>query len=59
MFSALFIVYLVLCLMVAILARKTRLGFYRGFLFSIMITPFLLALYLLIFSTLESDKVRS
>lgn len=50
--------YFVLCLMVAILARSSRLGFFRGLLFSIMITPFLMILYLLIFTTLESEKAR-
>lgn len=50
--------YFVLCLMVAILARGSRLGFFRGLLFSIMITPFLMILYLLIFTTLESEKAR-
>lgn len=47
--------YMVLCFMVAILGRKTRLGFFRSFLFSIMLTPFLIMLYLLIFTTLESE----
>lgn len=59
MFSTLSIVYLILCLMVAILSRKTRLGFFRGLLFSFIFTPFLMVLYLLIFSGLESDKTRS
>ncbi len=49
------LVYLVLSFMVAILGRKTRLGFFRSFLFSIMLTPFLIMLYLLIFTTLESE----
>lgn len=48
--------YLVLCLMVALLGRKTKLGFFRSLLFSIMLTPFLITLYLLIFSTLETEK---
>lgn len=49
------VVYLILCFMVAILGRKTRLGFFRSFLFSLMLTPFLIMLYLLIFMTLESE----
>lgn len=51
----LILAYMVLCFMVAILGRKTRLGFFRSFLFSIMLTPFLIMLYLLIFTTLESE----
>jgi len=49
------IAYMILCLMVAILGRRTRLGFFRSLLFSIMLTPFLIMLYLLIFTTLESE----
>jgi hypothetical protein len=47
--------YLVLCFMVALLGRRSRLGFFRGFLFSIMLTPFLITLYLLIFMSMESE----
>jgi hypothetical protein len=48
-------IYLILCLMVAILGRKTRLGFFRSLLFSIMVTPVVIMLYLLIFTTLEAE----
>lgn len=51
----LIVIYLVLCFMVALLGRRTRLGFFRGFLFSIMLTPFVMMLYLLIFTTLEAE----
>ncbi len=47
--------YLILCLMVAILGWRTRLGFFRSFLFSIMLTPVLIMLYLLIFTTLDAE----
>ena len=47
--------YLVLCLMVAILGRRTRLGFYRSLLFSIMVTPIVIMLYLLLFATVEAE----
>lgn len=51
----LILVYLILCLMVAILGWRTRLGFFRSFLFSIMLTPVLIMLYLLIFTTLDAE----
>lgn len=47
--------YLVLCLMVALLGRRTRLGFFRSLLYSIMLTPLLITFYLLIFSTVETE----
>ena len=47
--------YLTICFMVAMLGYKTRLGFFRSFLFSILLTPFLVTLFLLILSTLEPE----
>lgn len=47
--------YLILCFMVALLGRSSRLGFFRSFLYSILLTPLLIALYLLIFSTVDSE----
>lgn len=55
MLPIIIIVYLILSFMVALLARRTQLGFFRGFLFSIMLTPFLIMLFLLIFGSLESE----
>lgn len=55
MLSIIILVYLILSFMVALLARTTRLGFFRGFLFSIMLTPFLIMLFLLIFGSLEAE----
>jgi len=55
MLAIIILVYLILSFMVALLARRTRLGFFRGFLFSIMLTPFLIMLFLLIFGSLESE----
>lgn len=52
------VIYLVLALMVAILARKTRMGFFRGLLFSIMFTPILSLLFLLILSLVDSDDPK-
>jgi len=52
-------IYMILCVMVAILGRKTRLGFFRSFLFSVMLTPILIMLYLLIFLTVESEARKN
>jgi len=46
-------IYLVLCLMVALLGYRTPLGFFRGFVFCVMLTPFVVMLYLLIFTSLN------
>jgi len=51
-------VYLILSFMVALLGRRTRLGFFRGFLFSIMLTPFVIMFFLLISSALESEAKK-
>ena len=48
-----FVIYLVLCLMVALLGYRTPLGFFRGFVFCVMLTPFVVMLYLLIFTSLS------
>ena len=48
--------YLSLCFMVAFLGRRTRLGFFRSFLFSVLLTPLLTMLYLLIFDTLDTER---
>lgn len=52
------VAYLILCLMVALLGRGSKLGFFRSLLFSIMLTPFLMTLYLLIFATLEAEAKK-
>ena len=46
--------YLILCFMVALLGLSSRLGFFRSFLFSILLTPLSIAIFLLIFSTVDS-----
>lgn len=51
-------VYLLLCVMVAALGRRSRLGFFRGLLFSVMLTPLVIMLYLLIFSSSEERARR-
>ncbi|WP_306602442.1 hypothetical protein [Azonexus sp.] len=50
------VIYLSLCVMVALLGRKTKLGFFRGFLFCVMLTPFAMMFYLLIFTTLDPEE---
>ena len=50
-------IYLVLCVLVGILGRGTRLGFFRCFLFSVLLTPFPVTIALLLINTLGSgDK---
>lgn len=53
------IAYLLLSFLVAILARRSKLGFFRGFLFSIMMTPFIVLLVLLILNSLEADPKKT
>ena len=48
------IAYLTLCFLMGILGRRTRLGFFRSFLFSIMVTPIVIMLYLLMFGATEA-----
>lgn len=50
--------YLLLCVMVAVLGRRSRLGFFRCLLFSVMLTPFVIMLYLLIFGSVEERARR-
>lgn len=47
--------YLSLCLMIGILGRRTRLGFFRSFLFSIIVTPLVILLYLLLFAAVDAE----
>jgi hypothetical protein len=47
--------YLILCLMTGILGRRTRLGFFRSFFFSIMLTPIIVMLYLLLFAAIDAE----
>ena len=52
------VAYLLLCLMVAWLGRRTRLGFFPGLLLSLMLTPLPTMLYLMIFSSAEERTRR-
>ena len=47
--------YLSLCLMIGILGRRTRLRFFRSFLFSIIVTPLVILLYLLLFAAVDAE----
>ena len=47
--------YLSLCLMIGILGRRTRLTFFRSFLFSIIVTPLVILLYLLLFAAVDAE----
>lgn len=42
--------YAYLCLVVAILGRRSRLGFFRSFALSLFITPALAAIFIFLFS---------
>lgn len=53
------VAYLTLCFLVALLARRSRLGFFRGFLFSVMMTPFIMLLFMLILNSLESEAKKT
>ncbi|WP_162901526.1 hypothetical protein [Breoghania sp. L-A4] len=46
MFAFIITVYLILCLFVGLLTRGTRMGYWGGVAFSVVITPFLM--YILI-----------
>lgn len=54
MTNALFL-YVVLCLVVAYLGRKTRLGAMRSLLMSLLLTPLIMFVYLLLFASLEAE----
>ena len=51
-------IYLVLCFMVGLLGYRTRLGFFRSFLFSLLLTPFVITIFLLILTTLGPEPKR-
>lgn len=53
-----FLLYLALCAMVAYLGRQSQLGFFRCFLFSVIVTPVIMVLYLLMFASMETEVRR-
>jgi hypothetical protein len=53
--NALFI-YVVLCLVVGYLGRKSRLGMVRSLLLSLLLTPLIIFIYLLLFATIDGES---
>ena len=49
------IIYVVLCLVVGYLGRKSRLGMTRSVLLSFLLTPFIIFVYLLLFASVEGE----
>lgn len=49
------LIYATLCVMVGYLGRKTRLGFVRSLLLSVLLTPLIILVYLLLFASLEGE----
>lgn len=47
-------IYLVLCVLVGMLGIGTRLGFFRCFLFSVLLTPFPVTIALLLINTVSA-----
>lgn len=52
------IAYFFLACMVAYLARGTQLGPFRAFVFSLIVTPPMVILYLLIATSLDRDAAK-
>lgn len=50
-----FLIYLVLCLVVSFLGRRTRLGWVRTLVVSFMLTPLVAFVYLLLFASLQAE----
>lgn len=48
--------YLALCIMVGFLGKSSRLGFFRSFLFSLVLTPIFMTLFLLILTTVDYGR---
>ncbi|MET3130965.1 hypothetical protein AAKU55_001223 [Oxalobacteraceae bacterium GrIS 1.11] len=51
--------YVSLCLIVAFLGRKSRIGVIRTFLLSLMLTPLVGFIYLLLFATIDERERNS
>ena len=49
------VAYLALCFLIGILGRRTRLGFFRSFLLSIIVTPVVIMLYQLLFAAVDAE----
>lgn len=49
------IIYVVLCLVVGYLGRRTKLGMTRSILLSFLLTPLIIFIYLLLFASIEGQ----
>lgn len=49
------VIYLVLCVVVGYLGRKSKLGMMRSLLMSILLTPLVMFIYLLLFASIENE----
>jgi hypothetical protein len=47
--------YLILALVVGYLGRRTRLGALRSFMLSILLTPLIVFIYLLLFAAIDGE----
>jgi len=54
--SNVLLIYIVLCLVVGYLGRKSRLGMLRSVLLSFLLTPFIIFVYLLLFASLDQER---
>lgn len=49
------VIYIVLCLVVGYLGRKSKLGMMRSLLMSVLLTPLVMFIYLLLFASIENE----
>ncbi|HEY0844893.1 MAG TPA: hypothetical protein VGE12_05970 [Noviherbaspirillum sp.] len=49
------VIYMVLCLVVGYLGRKSKLGMMRSLLMSVLLTPLVMFIYLLLFASIENE----
>lgn len=49
-----FLIYLILCLIVSFIGRRTRLGWMRTLVVAFMLTPLVAFIYLLLFASLQA-----
>ncbi|WP_202758402.1 hypothetical protein [Delftia acidovorans] len=50
-----FLIYLILCLIVSFIGRRTRLGWMRTLVLAFMLTPLVAFIYLLLFASLQAE----
>lgn len=50
------VIYVVLCLVVGYLGRKSKLGMMRSLLLSFLLTPLVIFVYLLLFASIENER---